>query len=219
MGNDRKKDLELQHPHWENHWGDMEKITESPSEAAKLAVEKFKERGITKVLELGGGLGRDTIYIAKQGFQVYVLEYTEKGIQIIRNKARVEGLSESIIPTQHDVRNPLPFADDWFEGCFSHMLYCMAFTDEEQDLISHEIKRVLKPGGMNMYTVRNIKDPMYKTGIHRGGNMYEIEGFIINFFDETMIRKLSKGFELQHIIEFEEGALPKKLYFVILNAQ
>ncbi len=220
LENDSKKDLDLQHRHWENHWdfsNNPQLFSEAPSETVKQAVGIIKERGITKVLELGGGLGRDTFYLAKQGFHVNVLEYTEKGVQTIQNRAEKEGLSDSITAIQHDVRNPLPFGNDYFEGCFSHMLYCMKFTDEELAFLCEEIKRVLKRDGTNIYTVRNTHDPMYRTGIHKGGNMYEIQGFIINFFDREMIKRFSKGYEFQKIIEFEEGTLPKRLYKVILK--
>lgn len=112
MENISKKDFDLQRPHWENHWlysQNPELISEPPSEAAKQAVAVFKEKGITKIIELGGGLGRDTLYFAEQGLQVYVLEYTESGVETIRRKAIEKGLSKSIVAAQHDVRNPLPF--------------------------------------------------------------------------------------------------------------
>ncbi|OEF96670.1 class I SAM-dependent methyltransferase [Desulfuribacillus alkaliarsenatis] len=220
MDNETKKDLDLQHSHWEKHWDhskNPQSFFESPSNAVKIAAKQFKKKGNTKVLELGGGLGRDTLYLAKQGFQVHVLEYTEKGVQTIRDKAKAAGLIDSIIVIQHDVRESLPFEKDYFDYCFSHMLYCMAFTNKELEFLSQEIKRVLKQSAINVYTVRNTKDSMFGTGTHKGGNMYEIQGFIINFFDEIMIKRLSKGFELLEINEFEEGELPKRLYSVTLK--
>ncbi|WP_096200730.1 class I SAM-dependent methyltransferase [Bacillus sp. FJAT-45350] len=220
MEKENKKDLDLQHPHWENFWGSSqnpELLSEPPSEAAKQAVKEFKKEGITKILELGGGLGRDTLYFATEGFQVYVLEYAESGVQTIQRKAIEEGVSSSIFALQHDVRDALPFENNFFEGCFSHMLYCMAFTNDELAFLSEEIKRVLKKDGLNMFTVRNTNDPMYKTGVHIEGNMFEIHGFIINFFDKYMVQSLSKGYELQSLTEFEEGSLPKRLYNVILK--
>lgn len=220
MNNKNKKDLDLQYSHWEQHWDyskNPQLFFESPSNAVKLAAIQFKKKGNAKVLELGGGLGRDTLYLARQGFQIYVLEYTEKGVQTIRNKAKAAGLTNSFTVIQHDVRESLPFENDYFDCCFSHMLYCMAFTDEELDFLSQEINRVLKQDGINIYTVRNTKDPMFGTGTHKGGNMYEVQGFIINFFDETMVKRLSKGYELQSISEFEEGDLPKSLYSVTLK--
>ncbi|WP_078596584.1 class I SAM-dependent methyltransferase [Evansella clarkii] len=215
-----KKDFDLQHPHWENYWDTFSAegglaVDEAPSVAAKQAADEFKKRGIVNILELGGGSGRDTLFFAKEGFQLHVVEYTEKGVEIIRRKAAEAGVANSVKVVQHDVRKPLPFESGSFEGCFSHMLYCMAFTEKELRGINQEIRRVLMSGGSNIYTARNLNDPMYGAGTHKGGNVYEVNGFIIHFFDKKIIEDLSEGYEIQQISELEEGSLPKRLYSVI----
>ena len=35
--------------------------------------------------------------------------------------------------------------------------------------------------------------------------MYEVGGFIVNFFDRAKVEKVSKGYEIVSIDEFEEG--------------
>ena len=127
------------------------------------------------------------------------------------------GLDESITALCHDVRNPLPFDDDSFDACYSHMLFCMALTMAELEYLSGEIRRVLKPGGLNIYTVRNTNDAHYKTGIHRGEDMYEVGGFIVHFFSQEKVERLAKGFEIVEVEAFVEGELPKKLFMVELR--
>jgi hypothetical protein len=74
------------------------------------------------------------------------------------------------------------------------MLYCMALTTAEQEFLSSEIKRVLKQGGLNIYTARNTVDAQYRTGIHRGEGMYEIAGgFIVHFSVEKRLSNWQKG--------------------------
>lgn len=70
------------------------------------------------------------------------------------------------------------------------MLFCMAFTGEEIKFLAQEVKRVLKPGGINVYSVRNLRDPHFGTGIHCGEKMYEVGGFIVHFFDKETIEQL-----------------------------
>ena len=41
-----------------------------------------------------------------------------------------------------------------------------------------EVKRILKPGGINIFTVRHIGDEDYKNGKHIGEDMYQNDGFI-----------------------------------------
>ena len=94
------------------------------------------------------------------------------------------------------------------------MLYCMAFTFDELIKLNNEIKRVLKPGGVNIYTARNTDDGDYKKGIHRGEDLYEIDGFIIHFFSKKTIQNLMNGYKNLSIEYFEEGSFPRKLFFV-----
>ena len=90
----------------------------------------------------------------------------------------------------------------------------MALTNSEVKKLNNEILRVLKPGGINIYTVRNLNDGDYKKGIHMGEEMYENDGFIINFFSEKKVKSLLKGFENLSIINFEEGNFPRKLFLI-----
>ncbi len=92
----------------------------------------------------------------------------------------------------------------------------MALTTEIQ-FLSDEIKRVLKPRGLNIYTVRHTGDAHYKQGIHRGEDMYEVGGFIVHFFSRERVGLLAKGHEVLSVDEFEEGGLPRKLFRVTLR--
>ncbi len=177
----------------------------------------FKGEGITKILELGCGQGRDTIYFAQNDLRVYALDYSQKGLDAISQKARELGLSQFIATQKHDIRNPLPFEDDFFDACFSHMLFCMALTTAELQFLSNEIRRVIKPRGLNIYTVRHTGDAHYKQGIHRGEDMYEGGGFIVHFFNREKVELLAKGYEIVNVNEFEEGRLPRKLFRVTLR--
>lgn len=214
-----KEILDEQHPHWENTFAKKpDMFGQQPSEPARKALEVFKRGGFTKILELGGGQGRDTIFFAQNGLHVSVLDYAETGVKVIAQKADALGLSRLIIPIRHDIRDPLPFDDASFDACYSHMLYCMALGTPELEQLSLEVCRVLKPGGLNVYTVRHTGDPQYGTGIARGEEMYEISGgFIVQFFTREKVEQLARGFDILSIGEFQEGTLPRKLFRVTLR--
>ncbi len=213
-----KEVLDAQQEHWEDTFvkkPDM--FGTSPSEPAQTAVGLFKKEGAKTILELGSGQGRDTLFFARSGFRVYALDYSEAAIRTIREKAEEAGVSDLIQPFRHDIRNPLPFENGSVDACFSHMLFCMALTMEDLDFLAGEIRRVLKPGGLNIYTVRHTGDPHYQKGIHRGEDMYEGGGFIVHFFSREKVEKLAKGFEIVEIQEFEEGGLPRRLFRATLR--
>ena len=185
-----------------------------PSYPAKKALDIFRENKLSNVIELGAGLGRDSIYLGKNSINLTALDYSENGLKILDQKIKNENLSSSISTLKFDIRDNLPFENNSIDACYSHMLYCMAFTFDELIKLNNEIRRVLKPGGVNIYTARNTDDGDYKKGIHRGEDLYEIDGFIIHFFSEKTIQNLMNGYENLSIEYFEEGSFPRKLFFV-----
>ena len=185
-----------------------------PSIPAVKATKFFKEKNIKNIVELGAGLGRDTIYFAQNSIKVQALDYSKTAIESITNKAEKLNLAKFIKPKFFDVRKKLPFEDNSIEGCFSHMLYCMAFSNSDLENLNNEICRILKPGGINIYTARHTNDGDYKNGIHRGEDLYENDGFIVHFFSREKVNQLSKGFEVLEVEKFEEGKFPRKLFIV-----
>tara|TARA_Y100001970_G_scaffold119197_1_gene147800 strand:+ start:538 stop:1191 length:654 start_codon:yes stop_codon:yes gene_type:complete len=210
------KVLNQQSQHWEKNFSSKpEMFGLEQSLSAEKALKLFKEKKISKVLELGSGLGRDTIFFAKNLIHVTALDYSSSGIEIIKQKALKQNLSKNISTNIFDIRKTLPFDDNSIEACFSHMLYCMALTSNELKNLNNEICRVLKPSGLNIYTVRNTFDGDYKKGIHRGEDLYENDGFIVHFFSKNKVKSLFSGFKNILIEEFEEGNFPRKLYIVV----
>ena len=211
---DQKK-LDQQSQHWESSFSNKpEMFGLSPSIAAVKALKKFKEENITNIIELGPGLGRDTIYFAQNSIHVEALDYSPSAITKINQKARELNLSKFIKTRLYDVREKLPFDNEQFQGCFSHMLYCMALSNTDLENLNNEICRVIKANGINIYTVRHTNDEDYKKGIHRGEDLYENDGFIVHFFSKDKIKKLSKVFKNLEIESFEEGKFPRRLFFV-----
>ena len=97
------------------------------------------------------------------------------------------------------------------------MLYCMALSNYDLENLNKEILRILKPEGINIYTVRHTGDGDYKNGTHIAEDLYENDGFIVHFFSKDKIEQLSKGFEILDIENFEEGKFPRKLFKVVLK--
>ena len=185
-----------------------------PSKPAKKSLKLFQEKNINKIVELGAGLGRDTIFFSKNSIHVNALDYSCSGIKIINEKAEKQNLSKYISTKIFDLWKKLPFEDNSIEACFSHMLYCMALTLNELENLNNEIYRILKPNGINIYTVRHTNDGDYKKGIHRGEDLYENDGFIVHFFSKEKVNSLLNGFQNLKLENFEEGKFPRKLFFV-----
>jgi len=211
---DQKK-LDQQSKHWEvSFLSKPEMFGNEPSIAAVKALKFFKEQNIKNIVELGVGLGRDTIFFAQNSIHVEALDYSKTSIESIVNKSKKLNIADFIKPKVFDVRKKLPFKDNSIEGCFSHMLYCMALSNFDLENLNSEICRILKPGGINVYTVRHTDDGDYKNGIHIGEDLYENNGFIVHFFSKDKVNQLSKGFKILDTEKFEEGTFPRKLFIV-----
>ena len=154
---------------------------------------------------------RDTLYLARQGLQVTALDIAPGTVETISAKARAAGLTSMVSVARHDMREPLPLPDDSIDASYSHMLFCMALTTVELERLAGELRRVLRPGGLVVYTARTTADAHYGTGTPRGDDMYEHGGFIVHFFDRALIDRLAVGFELIDVTDFTEGELPRRL--------
>jgi SAM-dependent methyltransferase len=213
-----KKVLDQQSQYWEKSFlSKPEMFGLEASKAAINTLKTFKQENIKKIVELGAGLGRDSVFFAKNSIHVSALDYSPTAIKIINKKTLEQKLSNLISTKIFDVRKKLPFEDNSIEACFSHMLYCMALSTTELKYLNSEICRILKPGGINIYTVRHTGDGDYKNGTHIGEDLYENDGFIVHFFSEEKVRKISDGFNVINIESFEEGKFPRKLFRAVLK--
>ena len=216
-----KEYLDQQSQYWEQSFkNNTEMFGHEPSKAAKFTLDFLKKKIKTfspkkkfELLELGAGLGRDTKHIITEtsSINITALDYSSEAIKIIKQKT--SGL-ESVCTKVWDVRKGLPFKENTFNGCFSHMLYCMALTTKEIINLNKEVKRILKPGGVNIFTVRHTGDGDYKNGEHIGEDLYQNDGFIVHFFSKDKIKEISEGFSIESINEFEEGKFPRRLFIV-----
>ncbi len=217
-GEEMQDVLNAQQGQWQQTFSERpEMFGANPSDAARAAAELFSNEHKHDLLELGAGQGRDTFFFVNQGFRVTALDYSDTAVATIRARAAQAGFLDSVTATAHDVRQPLPFSENSFDACYSHMLFCMALTKRQLGFLSGEVRRVLRPGGLHVYTVRHTGDSHYRTGTHRGEQMYEVGGFIVHFFDRAMVEELGAGYELLDVEEFHEGNLPRKLWRVTLR--
>ena len=211
-----KKLLNQQSQHWESNFSSKpEMFGLEPSFSAKKSLEIFKKYNIKNILELGAGLGRDTIYFAKNNIKVYALDFSPCAIDTIIKKSKKLGLDKLITAEVFDIRKDFSFIEKNFDCCYSHMLYCMALTESDLEELNKKIHLKLKGDGINIYTVRNTSDGDFQKGTHIEEDLYEMNGFIVHFFSDEKIKKLLNGYKNLDIIKFDEGNFPRRLSMVI----
>lgn len=129
---------------------EMINSTDRLSEVAAVTPEKTGtqegNKGKKKILEVGAGTGRYSIALAKEGYEVDALEYTEHNLEIMNGKIAEEGRSD--IRTHHGTALDLSrFTDESFDltlvlGPMYHL-----YTKEDKETAMREAIRVTKRGG------------------------------------------------------------------------
>ena len=187
---------------------------EEPSDFAQKCYSDFKRYDVKRLLELGCGQGRDSIFFASNGLDVYAVDSSKVAIENIKQKMRGKNICLHL--SHFEVRQTLPFDSSHFDAVYSHMFYNMRFIDEELKFLFKESSRVLKNNGLLYFSVRSDKDVLYNKGKKIDSNIYEINGFQIRFFTKPQIKSfLSNHFEIKKIEErYEE---PVSLYLVFSN--
>ncbi|RQV94068.1 class I SAM-dependent methyltransferase [bacterium] len=114
---------------------------------------RWKEKKLTNVLDLGCGIGRHSIFLAKNGFEVDAFDLSESGLEQLSKTAKTANLK---IHIRNGDMLQLPYEDEKYDCIVAfHSIY---HTDLQglKKVIS-EIHRVLKTDG-HLYLTLNSKE-------------------------------------------------------------
>ncbi|BBY06407.1 class I SAM-dependent methyltransferase [Mycobacterium noviomagense] len=174
----------------------------------------FGSTGVATLLDLGGGHGRDALFFVRNGITTHVIDFSATALRQLTDTAETLGLGDRVAVTKHDVRSALPIATASVDAVFAHMLLCMALSTNTIRAIVDDVRRVLRPGGVFVYTVRHTGDAHYRAGIAHGDDVYEHGGFAVHYFSRQLVDELAVGWVLADVREFCEGELPRRLFCV-----
>lgn len=115
----------------------------TPSEESYYVANRWSELGYRRVLDFGCGLGRHSIFFARQGFHVSAFDLSPEGASHLERWAREEALEVDVATA--DMRS-LPYRDHSFDCIFAFHAISHTDTAGMQEILA-EIRRVLRPGG------------------------------------------------------------------------
>ena len=181
-------------------------------------VEKLikKESPKGKILDLGCGRGRNSILLAKQGFEVWGIDLVPKALNVAKESAEKEKLDGRVHFQKADALD-LSFEKDFFDGiidkgCFHHIV--------KKDWAKYwrNISKVLKDGGYFLLVVFSKKSPhllstKHNYVVHKGD--VGVHFHYDHFFTKKELKEAFPGFKLLELHEKDDS--PYIFYYGIFQ--
>lgn len=149
---------------WDSIFSKKGRVFEEPQEDMEMVAGFLVREGVRKVLDLGAGTGRHTVFLAGKGFKVHAMDISRKGLEMTGEWLREKGLKAEFIKASCYER--FPFGDDSFDAVISIQVIHHNYHDKIEFCIS-EIERVLRPGGVLFVTVPAKKNKRGATASKR----------------------------------------------------
>ena len=184
----------------EEHW-------RTPSDELYPVAFRWQSIGCKKVLDLGCGVGRNSVFLSQMGFEVDAFDLSPTAIEELNSKIMKLNLK---INTKIGDMLELPYANENFDSILAfHTIY---HTDMQglQNVIG-EMKRVLVDGGEIFFTLNSKMSPSFKNPTHKIIDEHTIiktEGLEKDiphtFVDYEDIKMMLRGFQIIKIQQIED---------------
>ena len=104
------------------NWNDLDKkYWEEPADELYHILFQWKRNKYNRILDLGCGIGRNSIFFAIHGFEISAYDLSESGITILREK--IKDTNWQIEPKIGDMLH-LPYKSEHFDGLIGfHSIY------------------------------------------------------------------------------------------------
>lgn len=113
---------------------------------------------VRSVFEIGCGTGIDALWLARQGIEVVATDISPEMVELVKAKARAEGLSERLRCRRLGAREIGSLADEFgeasFDGGFCHAGALNMEPKIEQ--VPLGVRKIVKPGGAFVCSVVNV---------------------------------------------------------------
>ena len=114
-------------------------------ERIKVLIEKYLQNNSLKIIDVGGGTGKYSEWLAQKGHEVHLVEPVSKHIKIAQDRNKKSKKKFHI--HQGESRN-LPFPNNYADLVILHGPLYHLQREEDRALAISEAKRILKNGGI-----------------------------------------------------------------------
>ena len=182
---------------WEEVFQNAGRVFNDPHPDMPGIVRLLKDRGASRVLDLGFGTGRHVVYFAKNGFSVYGLDNSPTGLDMTAQWLEREHLSADLL--LQDMREEFPWCESVFDAVISVQVLHHADIATIRRII-REIERVMKMGGFVFVTVPHLKNQASEYREIEPGTLVPLDGrekgLLHHYFTPEELRDCFRGFEV-----------------------
>lgn len=202
--------------HWDRSY-EKHPDKREPSNYAKDK-EKYFPRN-SKVCDLGGGDGSDSLYFLEQGHEVFCCDISsvalEKAERKVIDNGFVKNFSSSLVDLNKD---NIPQPDNSFDVVYSRL--SLHYFDQTRTVeILGDIQRVLKPGGIGFVAVKSPNDKnemgyLEKNNEKISNGLYKEDAVLKSRFTKDQYKNILEdaGVVKYEINDYEEVFGEKKIY-------
>jgi ubiquinone/menaquinone biosynthesis C-methylase UbiE len=158
------------------------------------------------LLEVGCGLGYDSLEFLKRGVRVTATDLTPNAVKLVRRHFQIERVEAEEVRTANVL--DLPYEDNTFDAVWANGV--LHATGDTARAIQ-EVRRVLRPGGRAIIS-HFYRKPSWMYAIHRLGRenieFKEDDPPVNEFYTEDEIVAMFDGFEIIEVVQEHYRALP-----------
>lgn len=156
---------------WDSYWEkeSNQSYWLKPDKAVAELIENLDRSRIKDVLDLGCGLGRHTLYFAKNGFNVTAVDSSQEALNTLQRQVVEEGTNVKII--KGDYSQDL-FPEESFDLVLSYNVLYHGYREVFKDAI-RLVYKWLKPNGLFFFTCPTQRDGKYGNGEKVAPNTYK----------------------------------------------
>ncbi|HLC86296.1 MAG TPA: sulfatase-like hydrolase/transferase [Candidatus Nanoarchaeia archaeon] len=201
--------------YWNNAYSKINYFGSGPTKLAYQAADYLVNEDIRKILDLGAGQGRDSLYFSQMGYDVTAIDFSRNAIKSIQEI--ISHHKTNVKPILYDITKRLPFNDLYFDCVYSNLTFQFLNKQQMNSTIS-DVHRVLRPGGLFIASIKNHKDKYFIIGNKINNSSTESNGILRYFLDEKETKELIKNFEIIDFYEEKHINLDKSksCYWVIV---
>lgn len=170
---------------WERYYSMLRRLPRRLKKPVPFVVEElrtFKRFKVKCVVDLGCGVGRHCVYLAKNDIEVIGVDVSRSALKMACRWVRKERISN--VALIRGTMTSLPLIDNNFDAIISVSVIHHALQKDIAKAIA-EIHRILKKNGLFLTNLASVKDPRYGEGQKVENDTFKIpEAFEEKRFEE-----------------------------------